>query len=152
MARFGIGFWSVFTIAHTARIKSAPFEYLDFPKTGTREVPGLDFDVSIDEFKDFTVFRPVNKKPGTSIELFIKDNISIDDINMRLSYHIACSEIPISIQANFETYSIPNKLNIIKISDNFGTKAELIKSHQVQEYLYESDNNDIEFKLFILGI
>jgi hypothetical protein len=68
LARFGIGFWSVFTIAENATITTAPFEYQkrDVERAAT---DGMQFEVSIIEFKDYTVFRPKQIEPGTTIKL-----------------------------------------------------------------------------------
>ncbi|UCV03344.1 ATP-binding protein [Dechloromonas denitrificans] len=63
IARFGTGFWSVFTVATKADIRSLAFE------AGNAKGIGLQFEVSLDELKDYTVFRDCPMIPGTSVTL-----------------------------------------------------------------------------------
>ena len=149
LARFGIGFWSVFTIAEKAKVKTAPFEYLNNETSLNTDVKCLEFDVTINEFRDYTVFKPTISTPGTTIILEIKDNIRIEDIPLRLNYHIVCSDIPITIKTAFEEYKIPKHLKFPTFEEYFGVKANLAKSEDIKMFCFESIEKNLDFKAFI---
>lgn len=54
IARFGIGFWSVFTIAERARIETLAFD--ESGNTGISD--GIEFEIELSDLKDYTVFSP----------------------------------------------------------------------------------------------
>jgi hypothetical protein len=150
LARFGIGFWSVFTIAEHAKIQTAPFEYLKHSDSVNHSIDGLLFEVSINEAKDYTIFSQIQMNAGTIITLKLKENASIDDILDRLSYHIACSEIPIKINNGEDVYEIPIERNLPSYNDIFGARSKMAKDLGIEEYVYESKVEDIDFKMKLL--
>ena len=60
IARFGIGFWSVFTIAERARIETLAFEEAGNAGTGG----GIEFEIELGDLKDYTVFSTRNRLLG----------------------------------------------------------------------------------------
>lgn len=149
LARFGIGFWSVFTISNMAYISTGPFEHLQ-QENGLEKVEGVSFEVSIEEFKDYTVFKPILTYPGTSIKLQIKPGVNIADMVYKIPFHIGCSEIPITINYTGETKTIPPKMSLPSIEEVFGSAFEIIQERNVKEYIYTTtlDEVDLQVKLF----
>src|SRR6185369_2612228 len=80
IARFGIGFWSVFTIAREARIETAAFEAHRGSPTSAMSASGVAFDVSLDELRDYTVFKPLRRACGTRVVLKLRQDAVFDDI------------------------------------------------------------------------
>ncbi|MFC0772964.1 HD domain-containing protein [Terrimonas alba] len=148
LSRFGIGFWSVFTIANEAIIETGPFEYLR--NQIVSEVDGLRFEVSINQFKDYTVFTSIKKSPGTSIVLRIKDEISVKDIPPRLTYYISNSDIPIVIESDHESFSLPREVVAPDIKNYFPNKMELVRQFGIQAFKYASDYEDVDLKLLLM--
>lgn len=97
IARFGIGFWSVFTISDVATVSTAAFEdYRGRPGEAQR-ARGFEFDVQLTELKDFTVFAPVERLCGTSVKLNLKSEVIIDDVYMALKAQLLCSMVPLTL-------------------------------------------------------
>ena len=150
LARFGIGFWSIFTIAEKAIISTAPFEYQN-RETQNSKVDGVEFEVSIKEFKDYTVFQPKNTDPGTSIKLVLKKSVNIIDILYIIKYHIGSSTIPINIEDdNGNSITIPERMQIPSMETVFGGKLGLAKQFNLTEFYYSSmiDEIDIQIKIY----
>lgn len=97
IARFGIGFWSVFTIADLAIVSTAPFENYRGKPADARCAQGCEFNVQLNELKDFTVFTPVERPCGTSITLKLTPDIIIDDIYTSLKAELLCSVVSLTI-------------------------------------------------------
>lgn len=149
LARFGIGFWAVFTIAEKAIISSAPFEY---QQSNRREnINGLEFEVSIEEFKDYTIFKQIQRLPGTSIELHLKQSVNINELHYKISYHIGCSKIPIIVHFdNEQPYAIPERILLPSFEQIFGLKSDLVRQYNVRESIYENCIEDIEISIKLL--
>ncbi len=151
LARFGIGFWSVFTVANKASIETGPFEYLRTKNVGQETVDGVSFEVSIKEFKDYTVFKPINMSAGTKITLYLKNDFNMEDVLYRINYHIGCSEIPIEIHfGKAHTSIIPKKIKLPTISEAFGAKIGIVDQYDIKEFHCEnhSDEIDTQIKIF----
>ncbi|HEV8503962.1 MAG TPA: ATP-binding protein [Chitinophagaceae bacterium] len=151
LARFGIGFWSVFTVADKAQIETGPFEYYKTMNAGKEKVNGVAFEVSIKEFKDYTVFRPIGILAGTKIKLFLKHDFNFLDALYRLTFHIGCSEIPLEVHFDDkETSGLTDRLQIPSMKEVFGAKIGLVNQYSVKEYCYKNDSNEIdtEVKIF----
>lgn len=109
LARFGIGFWSVFTIAKNATIQTAQFELLAEDENSENKCSGVEFDVSIDELKDYTVFKELKRKAGTKIELSILDEQLQQFFNLFdwVKSFLICSDVNISIYIDDHEEFIP---------------------------------------------
>ncbi|WDF76480.1 ATP-binding protein [Mucilaginibacter sp. KACC 22773] len=149
LARFGIGFWSTFTIANSVSIQTAPFEYMNV-QLNSEKIDGLTFEVSINEFKDYTLFKKTSLSPGTTITLLLKKEIGVDDLLMRLNNSIVCSEIPINISNGEEEYSIPTNISLPSLADLTGAKRKLALEHNVKEFIFEKQYDSLTFKLKLL--
>jgi hypothetical protein len=153
LARFGIGFWSAFTISETATIMTGPFEYLNVNKYEGKKVEGVKFDVSISEFKDYTIFQPNVVHPGTMIVLTLKEAFNMDEMVNRIPYHIGCSEIPIEFEVKAEhSFTIPKQISLPTLNDIFAAKYSYLIAQGIKEFNYQSVINDIDIKIKLLYI
>lgn len=150
LARFGIGFWSVFTIANDADIISAPFEYLRNNDNTSNDVKGLQFCVSVSEFKDYTLFKEISRIPGTSIILNIKSEIKLDDLVTGLNSMLLCSEIPIEIWNDDELYLVPSNVVLPPLKEITQAKYEFALSQGIKEYDFKKQYDELEFKMKLL--
>ena len=103
IARFGIGFWSVFTIAESARIETSPFEGNN--SEGYSE--GVSFEVELGDLKDYTVFSSLERSAGTTIVLTLKDDMVVDEIFEQARKQILCSEVSLVFTLDDEVAQIP---------------------------------------------
>ena len=148
LARFGIGFWSVFTIASDVRVETVPFEILETHHSPEDMIRGLTFSVNIDEFRDYTVFIPVDRHSGTSITLKLKQNIEIDAIIISLKRQIACSPISMKFSVIGERdIDIPSCPLPKKEFELFGARDALAKANDVKVFQWDSHQGDIEIAL-----
>jgi hypothetical protein len=110
IARFGVGFWSVFTLAQSASVETTPSEVdrTQAGKAGTAY--GTAFDVSLDEMKEYTVFRPVQRSGGTTVRLKVRDGIALDDVYASALAQIVCSEVPVLFRLDGEDIQLPTSI------------------------------------------
>lgn len=97
IARFGIGFWSIFTISEIATVSTAAFENYRGKPDEAQCAQGFEFNVQLTELKDFTVFKPIERACGTSISLKLKPDVIIDDVYTALKSQLLCSMVPVII-------------------------------------------------------
>lgn len=150
LARFGIGFWSVFTIAREAIIESSPFELLKPHESAETNTSGYSFSVNIDHFHDYSVFKPINRNPGTTIMLQLKENIELDEVFMSLRNQVYCSTIPIQLEIKNEVYkNLPTSPKSIEEEELFGARSGLAKANDVLVYKWSATKNNVEIVLSI---
>jgi hypothetical protein len=150
LARFGIGFWSVFTISKNAIIETT--EYINNAKYN-KENLGLKFQVSVNILKDYILFEQNKRTPGTTIILHLKDDINLSEVinNISGSYGImACSEIPIEVEYGTNNFTIPYSPVLPKLSDLFGAKIDYIQRENVNIFETHSVVQDITIDIFIV--
>jgi len=150
LARFGIGFWSIFTIADEVNISTGPFEYLRNKVDPTNEIEGLQFTVSVNEFKDYTLFKKISRTPGTTITLRVNSDIALDDLVTGLKKKLICSEIPIEIRNDDDLYNVPSNVELPTLKELTSSKFEFALFQEVKEYVYEKQYVDLEFKMKLL--
>ena len=105
IARFGIGFWSVFTIAERANIQTVPFEDKNPEGFGN----GVVFEVELGDLKDYTVFSHTEQSPGTTITLYLKDEIVVDEVFDQTRRQLLCSEVQVVFTLDDEAATIPSR-------------------------------------------
>jgi len=148
LARFGIGFWSVFTIASKVYIESAPFELLGYDKQVDEAIDGCKFEISINVLKDYTVFQPLKRPAGTKIELFLKKGISLDNAIVKFKNEILCTEIPVEvIDPDNNKYYLPDNPVLLKYSDIFRAKTLLAKENQIELFAWSNKADEIDFAM-----
>ncbi|MHB1652685.1 MAG: HD domain-containing protein [Desulfitobacteriaceae bacterium] len=154
LARFGIGFWSIFTIADRAIIKTAPFDFLNNNQDINDQIEGVECEVFKEQFRDYTVFNSINKQAGTRIELLISEKISIDNIALRIHEHIICSEIPIEIKV-LSNSAVERKFFLPEIpspktySEMFPSKANFARQNGVKLFQWKFSKDDIQFYIML---
>lgn len=150
LARFGIGFWSVFTISNDADIISAPFEYLRNNDNTSDQVKGLQFSVSVSEFKDYSLFKEISGIPGTSITLNIKPEISLDELVSGLNSMLICSAIPIEIWNDDELYLVPSNVELPSLKEITEAKYEFALFQGIKEYIFNKKYDELEINIKLL--
>lgn len=150
LSRFGIGFWSMFTIASNVTVETAPFEKLGFHDDLDSVIEGSSFEVNIEQFKDYTVFVPVSRTTGTTITLKLKSEIEMDQILSRLLNQINCSPIPIEIEVIGErVISIPLNPVPFDFGKLFGARINLARENNVEIFQWTGSKDNIEVALTI---
>ena len=150
LARFGIGFWSVFTIAKEAIVQTAPFETLTTTSAPEDSIAGMKFTVSLDEFKDFTVFAPLRRPAGTTIRLHLKEDADMDAILGGIQGALLCSAVPLFITVVGErTIQIPPNPRPLDAREMFAARWETAQSNKVDVFQWESETDGLEVALSI---
>lgn len=122
IARFGVGFWSVFMIAEEARIETAAFEpYRGLPALA-KQAAGFAFDVSLRELKDYTVFLPIKRECGTRIVLKIRKEIVFDDVLATGRRMLLCSSVPVKFFIDDQEIQVPPEVPDVSGVDVFGSR------------------------------
>jgi len=144
IARFGIGFWSVFTIAKQARVETAAFEpHRGFPQAASKAT-GISFDVSLADLKDYTVFRPVTRPVGTCVELTLHDGALFDDIIARGREMLLCSRIPVMLAFDDQEIRVPQSVPDVSDAELSGSRAHALEEFGVQIFRWRGEIDDTE--------
>ncbi|PBB57963.1 ATP-binding protein [Mesorhizobium loti] len=132
IARFGVGFWSVFTLAETARVETASFESYRGDPEGAAGATGIAFDVSLSELKDYTVFRPVACPCGTTVRLKLRPDIILDDAFTNARAQILCSDVPVTLRIDDEEVFVPLRVPNVPHEALLGSRHSVLKEHGIQ--------------------
>jgi hypothetical protein len=119
IARFGIGFWSVFTIAEKAQIETFAFEDAQ-AQTGS----GIYFEVELNELRDYTVFSERILAPGTTVTLHLKPGIVIDEVFDQGRKQLLCSEIETEFELDSARTVVPKSVPDVSDEDVLEAKRE----------------------------
>ncbi|WP_233080906.1 HD domain-containing protein [Rheinheimera soli] len=144
IARFGIGFWSVFTIAQKATIQSAPYELTNQGLKSSSKIAGLQFEVSLEKFKDYTLLKEKSVPCGTSVKLDLRGDVILDDVIEQFKSSVICSEIDVELLIDRHIDKLPS--GPIEISDKqiFGSKFILKDQYKIQTYHWEGSSSLID--------
>lgn len=143
IARFGIGFWSVFTISSSADIETASFE----DSTSTNKGQGVGFNVALHELKDYTVFIPRELPVGTKVILHLLTDVVIDDIYEKFRSQMLCSEVPISVILDGEEVTIPNLIPDVTDEEVFGSRHRLKDDLGIKFFAFRGSNENVDLTL-----
>lgn len=149
IARFGIGFWSVFTIAQTAHVETASFEPCRGDAAGSRSARGVAFEISLDELKDYTVFRPVTRPCGSGIRLRLKSGVHIDDLHTAAKGLVLCSAIPVALELDGERIELPAAVPNVPDEAILGHRSRVISDHGIRIFQWRGEQGDTELSLAI---
>jgi hypothetical protein len=147
IARFGIGFWSVFTIAEDAHIETAEYEPYRGSPAKSLAADGFGFDVSLQELKEYTVFRPVVRPCGTTVKLKFRPDIVIDDVYALGLNTLLCSETPVTFVLDGAEMQVPKCLPDIEVKDVMGERSRVMDDHDVCLFRWRGEANGIEVSL-----
>lgn len=134
-------------------MKTAPFEHLRNTQDIYDQIEGVEFSIYKDEFKDYTVFNPINIQAGTRIELTVSDEISIDNIALRVLEHIS-SEIPIEFtilnkDKVDKRFILPQAPSPKTYSEMFPSKTHFARENGVKLFQWRYSKENIQFYLII---
>ncbi|WP_423369469.1 HD domain-containing protein [Burkholderia sp. LMG 32019] len=147
IARFGIGFWSIFSISDVATVSTAPFEDYRGKPTQAERALGFGFDVQLSDLKDFTVFTPVERPCGTTITLKLKTDIIIDDIYRALRGELICSMVPLTISFDGVKEHIGAALPAVNEGAVFGVRQPAAGEIGIKVYQYMGATEATELSL-----
>lgn len=149
IARFGIGFWSVFTIAESAHIQTVAFEDYRGKPQEANHGQGVEFDVSLAELKDYTVFLPITQACGTKVTLTLRDDIEFDNIYSQARAMLLCSEIPVTFVLDSEEIEIPKNIPDVTDEDILGSRTQFLLSQGFQVFKWRGRLGDTELSIGI---
>lgn len=136
IARFGIGFWSVFTISEVATVSTAAFEDYKGKPGDAQRAQGFELDVQLTELKDFTVFSPVERLCGTTITLKLKPEVIIDDVYTALKGQLLCSMIPLKLVLDGVEESLTADVPQVNEDDLFGVRRRAAEDMGLKIFQY----------------
>lgn len=145
IARFGVGFWSVFSIADKATVSTHAFNY-------SGETNGITFDVFIEPVMRYLEIKEDDSVPiGTQVKLKMKRDVDISRLIEDITRYILVGAAPIVVRDcnsniihTFDTF-----LQSAKPEDVFGYRNNYAKSIGINWFSNEIDDDDIEFRLGI---
>jgi hypothetical protein len=140
IARFGTGFWSVFSISERAEILTAPFE------GHANDRPGLRFEVSLNELKDYTVFQECEITSGTVVTLHLFSDVVIDDVFEECKRMVMCAAVPISVEIDGVVENLESSVPRLTAIDLLGPKIGLL-SDSFRTYDFRCDDDDIDLSM-----
>lgn len=149
IARFGIGFWSVFTIAESAHVETATFESHRGAPERSQAADGFDFDVLLEELKEYTVFRPVVRPCGTMVKLKLRRDVIIDDVYAQGVAMLLCSETPVSFVLDGLETQIPNATPDVSVKDVFGERGRVMDDQGIRLFQWRGEAKGLEVALGI---
>jgi hypothetical protein len=144
LARFGIGFWSVFTIAKKATVQSAPYELINQTPHSSSLIAGLQFEVSLEKFKDYTLLEEKNISCGTSVKLELSNDIILDDVIEQFKSSVICSEVDVELLIDGHVDKLPSTPTEIPDKKIFGSKLILRDKHNIQTYHWDSSSSSVD--------
>ncbi|MNS33661.1 hypothetical protein D3C71_753510 [compost metagenome] len=147
IARFGVGFWSVFTIAQSATIQTASFEPYKGNPARSAEAPGIAFEISLGELREYTVFRPARLPCGTTARLRLHDDAIIDDLFVSAQRLILCSEVPVSLWMDGEETIVPDSVPDVPDEVVVGNRTKAIKEADIQLFRWRGTRGMTELSL-----
>ncbi|SER90037.1 HD domain-containing protein [Sphingobium sp. YR768] len=148
IARFGIGFWSVFTIAKSADVITASFEPYRGDPSAAAAADGISFKVALDDLHDYTVFHATPARCGTTVTLHLRDDVALDDIYERTREQILCSEIPISFRLDDEESTLPDRPALPE-DRLLGSRAAIVDEYGIQVFRWSGSKGHTDASLLL---
>ncbi len=149
IARFGVGFWSVFTLAETAHVETASFEPHRGDPKSAGEAHGTAFEVSLDELKEYTVFRPVIRPCGTKVRLKLRGDVSIDETFTSACAQILCSDVPVTLRLDNERVAVPLEVPDVPLDALLGSRHRALEEHDIKLFQWRSSFGNTELSLLL---
>lgn len=141
IARFGTGFWSAFTIADQAEVKSLAFE------PGSRVASGIQFEVSLEDLKDYTVFRDYPMTPGTSVKLQLKAGLIVDDVFEQCRRLLVSAAVPIRLTLDGVATEVSGTVPDITTKALLGSKMNAMDADGLQVFQWRGERQDVEIAM-----
>lgn len=147
IARFGIGFWSVFTIANKARVETAAFEAHRGSPATAMAAAGIVFEVSLGELKDYTVFKPVTRGCGTKVVLTLRGDVVFDDVFAQSRRMLLCSEIAVTLVLDGQATQVPQAVPDVSDTDILGSRRRVMEEFGVEIFRWRGVLGETELSL-----
>jgi Histidine kinase-, DNA gyrase B-, and HSP90-like ATPase len=147
IARFGVGFWSVFTVAESAQIQTAAFEDHRGKPDSAIAAKGVAFDVALDELKDYTVFASITQACGTTITLSLKSGIVMDDVFAEVQQHLLCAPVALHLVFDGDETQIPTSVPEVTDFDVFGARQKLKEDFDIRLFQWDGSKGQTELSL-----
>jgi hypothetical protein len=146
LARLGIGFWSVFTIAERAQIETLAFE--DVRENSSQDTAtGVYFEVELKELKDYTVFSDRVLAPGTTVTLQLKPDIVIDEVFDEARKQLLCSEIEIELTIDSDSSAVPRSVPNVSDEDVLEAKQQRKDELGIETFQWRGGAGETELAL-----
>jgi hypothetical protein len=146
IARFGIGFWSVFTIAERATIETAELDVnRSLPTNKSGE--GIEFDVELSELKDYTVFRGKRTPVGTQVVLHLKESVVLDDVFERIHGHLLSAEVELTLVLDDEETRIGTQVPDVTDEVLLGARARAMREAGLQIFRWRKEHDGIDLAM-----
>lgn len=146
IARFGVGFWSVFTIAERATIETAELEAnRDSSTNGNAE--GIGFDVELSELKDYTVFRRKRTPVGTLVVLHLKEGVVLDDVFEQARGHLLSAEIDLTLVLDDEETRIGAQVPDVTDEVLLGARARRMLEAGLHIFRWRRERDGIDLAM-----
>lgn len=149
IARFGVGFWSVFTLAETAYVETASFEPHRGAPNGAIEACGTAFDVSLEELKEYTVFTSVTRPCGTKVRLKLRDDVAIDETFTSACAQILCSDVPVTLCLDEERVAVPPVVPDVPLEALFGSRHRALEEHGIKLFEWRNSFGNTDLSLLL---
>lgn len=147
IARFGIGFWSVFTIAEQAEVETRLFEGCHDETRYQKRSSGISFKIALDVSKDYTVFEEKAMTVGTTITLFLKPGIVLDEIVERARGHLLATSVPVSWVTDEEEIVLPKAPPTITPVDLLGARRFSMEAQGITTFDWQGEVDGINMSL-----
>jgi hypothetical protein len=131
----------VFTVATTAHIKSLAFE------SGATQRTGLQFEVSIDELKDYTVFHDCPMSPGTSVTLSLRDDVVIDDTYEQCRHLLIAAAVPIDLVLDGAVEKVPASVPDVTPEMLLGAKLNAMEEDGLHTFQWRGEQSGVDVAL-----
>lgn len=149
LARFGIGFWSVFTIADRAQVQTLAFEGANMGEEPEQRM-GTYFEVEIEGLKDYTVFLERTMHSGTAVTLQLKREIVMDDLYPQTQDQLLCSEIPVELEIDSDSVLLPPSAPDVSDAFLLGPKLDRKDEMGIEVFKWRGTDGDSEIALSLL--
>lgn len=144
LSRYGIGFWSVFSISKRARVSTR------YSAVNSEE-SGLNFEVSIEPLMSFLEILASDISEGTVIEFDLKDGIEMSKLIGELIENMTVSNIPLKFinQMNQVIFDFPTEIEEINASTIFDYNANDVVSNGMKIFSYKEKNDLFDISIGI---
>lgn len=145
IARFGVGFWSVFSFAEIASVRTKLSDYYS-------NVGGVAFNVTVEPVMRFLELKQDNSiQGGTEIKLKIGKHVDLSKIIENITSNIIVSLIPITIKNSNgdDIYQFNKKLPEIILQDLFGYRSINAEKEGVKWFSDSYNTDNIEYQIGI---
>jgi len=146
IARFGVGFWSVFTIAERATIETSELE-ANRDVVANRSARGIKFEVELGELKDYTVFRGNQGPVGTLIVLHLKEGVVLDEVFERARGHLLSTEVDLTLVLDDEETRVESLVPEVTDETLLGARARALRASKLEIFRWRHEQFGVDLAM-----